>query len=144
MQVNDKKIKHALIKVGLTPNRICDIWVIILRRNVMYLYSKNSSNHIRSFDSEKVEEGIFYYRDNISSNEWHIYCTHQKSYLWLVVLQNYISYFSFSKYSYPLKLSSFPLKAADSLINRTQWYYFIFSTPWANLVNHMYATDIKI
>jgi hypothetical protein len=28
MQVNDKKIKHALIKVGLTPNRIfglCDI-----------------------------------------------------------------------------------------------------------------------
>ena len=73
MQVNDKKIKHALIKVGLTPNKIfglCDFWVIILRRNVMYLYSKNSSNHIISFDSEKVdEEGIFYYRDNISSNE---------------------------------------------------------------------------
>jgi hypothetical protein len=72
---NDKKIKHALIKVGLTPNRIfglCDIWVIILRRNVMYLYSKNSPNDIisGSFDGEKVdEEGIFYYRDNISSNE---------------------------------------------------------------------------
>jgi hypothetical protein len=75
MQVNDKKIKHALIKVGLTPNIIfglCDIWVIILRRNVMYLYSKNSPNDIisGSFDSENVdEEGIFYYRDNISSNE---------------------------------------------------------------------------
>jgi hypothetical protein len=75
MQVNDKKINYALIKVGLTPNRIfglCDIWVIILRRNVMYLYCKNSPNDIISgnFDSEKVnEEGIFYYRDNISSNE---------------------------------------------------------------------------
>ena len=75
MQVNDKKIKHALIKVELTPNRIfalCDIWVIILGRNVMYLYSKNSPNDIISgdFDSEKVdEEGIFYYRDNNSSNE---------------------------------------------------------------------------
>jgi hypothetical protein len=81
MQVNDKKIKHALIKVGLTQNRIfglCDIWVIILRRKVMYLYSKNSPNDIISgnFDSEKVDdEGIFYvnfifyFFNNISSNE---------------------------------------------------------------------------
>jgi hypothetical protein len=77
MQVNDKTMKHALIKVGQAPNRIfglCDIWVITLRRNVMYLYSKNSPNDIicisGNFDSEKVdEEEIFYYRDNISSNE---------------------------------------------------------------------------
>jgi hypothetical protein len=30
------------------------------------------------------DAGIFYYRDNISSNEWHTHCTYQKSYLWYV------------------------------------------------------------
>ena len=73
MQLSDKNIKHALIKVGLNIIfGLCDIWVIILRRNVMYHYSKNSPDDIISgnFDSEKVdEEGFFYYKDNISSNE---------------------------------------------------------------------------
>jgi hypothetical protein len=48
----------------------------------MYLYGKKSPNDIKSgnFDSEKVdEEGIFYvnfifyFFNNISSNEWHRY-----------------------------------------------------------------------
>ena len=64
MQVNDKKIKHALIKVGLTPNRIfglCDIWVIILRRNVMYLKFIVKIHLMTLYpetDSEKVDENI--------------------------------------------------------------------------------------